>query len=137
MAEDEEEEETAFGLVSEAARVLGLCAQVTRSQERALPATDIALANHQLLSTLVGEVSALRAENSRLGGQVLELVSVVRMVADAAVARGDGGVVAAAGQPGRNGVGGGRRRSTRQRGGGGGGEGAAVVERESSELTEL
>jgi hypothetical protein len=63
-------EAASMAAVKEAARSLGLCVQVTRSQERTLGVPEVTIASHHLLRQVLGEVSALKHQVASLEAQV-------------------------------------------------------------------
>jgi hypothetical protein len=78
LANGDNEEAADLAVVKEAARSLGLCVQVTRSQEKSLGVPDVMIASHHLLGQVLKQVSALKRQvasleawvNCRGGGDV-------------------------------------------------------------------
>jgi hypothetical protein len=54
----------------EVARSLGLCVQVTRSQEKSLGVPEVMIASHHLLGQVLEQVSALKRQVASLEAQV-------------------------------------------------------------------
>jgi hypothetical protein len=54
----------------EAARSLGLCVQVTRSQEKSLGVPEVMIASHHLLGQVLEQVSALKRQVASLEAQL-------------------------------------------------------------------
>jgi hypothetical protein len=59
-----------LAVVKEAARSLGLCVQVTRSQEKSLGVPEVMIASHHLLGQVLEQVSALKHQVASLEAQV-------------------------------------------------------------------
>jgi hypothetical protein len=70
LANGDNEEAADLAAVKEAARSLGLCVQVTRSQEKSLGVPEVMIASHHLLRQVLEQVSALKRQVASLEAQV-------------------------------------------------------------------
>jgi hypothetical protein len=70
LANSNNEEAADLAAVKEAARSLGLCVQVTRSQEKSLGVPEVMIASHHLLGQVLEQVSALKRQVASLEAQV-------------------------------------------------------------------